>query len=274
MTLIFGLVFVYLALLAFLFFQQRSMMYFPGGPRPPALHFDAPEIARVMPGPDLAIEGWYWPAKPGFETIVFFHGNGQDYIHWMQKLAVFREAGYGALHAEYRGYGGNPGKPSEAGLYQDARSYIDWLKDVHDIAPENIVLYGESLGTGVAVQMATEFPVKAIILESPYSSAADVAQAIYPYFPVRLVMMDQYQSISKTKTLDMPKLLIHAVNDEIIPISFARRLYETMGDPKTFITIEGGGHNDLYDHGAALHVLPFLSTITKGPEQSGDNTKE
>ncbi len=240
-------------------------MYFPGGDRPgyQALGLEeAPVIARVKPDNWLEIEGWFWPPEDGdMPVIVFFHGNGQAYEYWSEKLAYFRDEGYGTLLAEYRGYAGNSGDPSEAGLYADARAYIEWLRDTKNIQPQDLVLYGESLGTGIAVQMGKEYQVRALVLESPFSSAADVAAATYPFFPVSWLMSDQYLSIEKTATLKMPKLFLHALNDEIINIRFARKLYNKMPEPKRFVTIESGGHNDLYDNGAALHVLEFLGTI-------------
>jgi fermentation-respiration switch protein FrsA (DUF1100 family) len=265
MTLIFNLLLIYLAVLTFLYFYQRHMMYFPGDarPAPEALGISAPEIVVLNPEDGLMIEGWFWPpSKAGYETIVFFHGNGQDYQYWMNKLKLFRDQGYGTLHAEYRAYGGNPGRPSEDGFYRDAKAYMNWLQQVKRTDFGQIVLYGESLGTGIAVQMATEFPVKAMLLESAYTSVADVAQSKYPIFPVHWLLKDQYQSIQKIAALKMPKFFIHAAQDQVIPIRFGQRLYEAALEPKTFVTIEASGHNDLYDNGAPLHVLAFLSTMT------------
>jgi len=262
-----GIVIFYCLVLGYMYFNQRAMLYFPASSKPSysVLGITAPEIVNISPEPSLTIEGWYWPpAKEGNETIVFFHGNGQAYQYWMDKLKLFRNAGFGTLHAEYRGYAGNAGQPTEQGLYADARAYIKWLEEHKNTKPENIILYGESLGTGVVVQMATEFPVKAIILESPYTSTAELGQSKYPIFPVMWLMKDQYRSIDKIAGLSMPKLIVHGELDQIIPIRFGRELYEKADEPKDFIEIKGAGHNDLYDHAAPLHVMQFLSTIAGG----------
>lgn len=254
-------VLLYVALTAFLYFYQRHLLYFPGGPRPApeALGVPQPEIANITPEQGLDLTGWYWPAtEEGKPVIVYFHGNGQAYQYWMNKTSLFRYLGFGVLFAEYRGYGGNSGKPSEQGLYRDARAYMGWLQDERDIKPEDVILYGESLGTAVAVQIATEYPVRAVVLESPFTAAVDVARRQYPIFPVSYLMHDQFLSRDKIGDIAAPLLFLHAERDGIIPIRFARELYEAAPEPKSFVTIEQGGHNDLYDSGAFPHVRQFL----------------
>ena len=251
---------VYAGLMAFLYFNQRNMLYFPDGPRPAVEFNQQPETLAVKPEEGIALEGWYWPAKDGFPTLVFFHGNGQAYQYWTDKLAHYYAQGYGALFTDYRGYGGASGQPTEQGIYQDARSFITALQD--KVPLENMIYYGESLGTGVAIQMATELKPKALILENPYSAITDVAKSRYWMFPVELLAKDQYRSKDKIGALDMPKYFIHAENDTVIPLRFGQKLYDLAPEPKELKIVPKAGHNDLYDHGAQLHILSFLSKIT------------
>lgn len=260
---------LYACLMVFLYVYQRNLQYFPAGPRP-VIQSEAPyEIIPVTPESDITLEGLYWPGEQTLPTIVFFHGNGQAYQYWADKLAPYRKEGYGVLFADYPGYGGYPGKPTEQGIYNAARAFINALQEKHAIKPDNMVFYGESLGTGVAVQMATEFLPKALILESAYSSTADIAKSRYWMFPVDVLMKDQYRSIDKIGALTMPKLFIHAERDAVIPIRFSQKLYDAAPEQKKIITNPNGGHNDLFENGMALHIQSFLSKISlkenKGP---------
>lgn len=259
-----GALLFYAGVLALLFFSQRDLMYHPKGSRPSAeeLGVPVPQTVRVQPEDGLEIEGWYWPPEnPGAPVMLYFHGNGQDYPYWLGKIMQYRAMGLGALLAEYRGYGGNPGHPTEAGLMADARAYIRWLEAEQGIPAPRMVFNGESLGTGVAVRMAAEFQPLAVILESPYSSTVDIAQGRYFFAPVSLLMLDQFRSIDVIADVKSPKLFMHAVQDKIIPIGFSRKLYDAAPEPKTFIEIPQGGHNDLYKNGAFLHGKAFLEEV-------------
>lgn len=254
----------YICVTAVLYFGQRNLLYFPAGPREAieTLTNNIPQTLNVTTEDNINFDGWYWPARDGFETLVFFHGNGQAYQYWVNKMMVHINRGYGVLFTDYRGYGGFDGKPSEQGTYKDARAFIAALHTQKSIPYSDMIFYGESLGTGVAIQMATEFPPKALVLESPYSATDDIGRARFPVFPVRLLMKNKYRSIDKIPALTMPKLFIHAKNDRVIPIEFSKKLYDAAPEPKEFVTIDNGGHNDLYDNGAPLHIGQFLSTIS------------
>lgn len=264
---------VYVIALCFMYLNQRNMMYFPDQERPDPAAYGAEnivEIVRVTTQDGLDLEGWYIaPQAQNKPVIVDFHGNAGHYGHRLPKMAGFVRAGYGLLLAEYRGYGGNPGKISEQGLYDDARAYMDWLA-AKGLEQGQTVLYGESLGTGVAVQMATEHSVSAVVLESPYSSIAEVAQSIYFFMPVKWLMKDQFQSTGKIAAVKAPLLIIHGAKDTTIPIRFARKLYQAALQPKSFVALEEAGHNNIYEYGAEERILQFLS----GNDFSVTNTKE
>ena len=259
-----GCLIIYLGFLAFLTVYQRDFLYFPAQGRPDITrHGDVPRDFAVVSDDDLALTGLYWPPASADDlTIVFFHGNAQDYGFYMSLARDYTAAGYGFLVAEYRGFGGNAGMPSEQGLYKDARAYIAALHEREGIAYEDLVLMGGSLGSGVAVQMATEYEsVRALILQAFYNAMSDVAKRQYWMFPVDWVMRDQYRSMDKIGKIKMPVFMVHGERDTIIPIGLAHALYEAAPEPKTFIRLPQAGHNDIYYHGTKDYTLEFLQTI-------------
>ena len=167
------------------------------------------------------------------------------------------------LLAGYRGYGGNPGAPREAGLAADARSAVSWLSE-QGVSPGCTVLYGESLGSGVAVRLASETPVAAVLLESPFSSIADVGQAHYPIFPLKLLLRDRFDSLSRIADIGAPLLVMHGEADRTVPIRFGRRLFDAAVEPKQAWWVPEGGHVDLHQHGASDVVLNFLTRHVTG----------
>mgnify|MGYP001796117684 CR=1 FL=1 len=257
------LLLVYLGLMAVIYVTQRNFLYFPGGDRPDisTLTDTLPQIISVQSTPEIKFDAWYWPAQNNLPSIVFFHGNGQAYQYWVIKLTPYIEQGYGIFFTDYRGYGGVEGNPSEEGIYEDARAHINALMSETNLKSSDMIFYGESLGSAVATQMATEFPPQAIVYEGAFDAASEVAKIRFGIFPIDLLMKDQFRSIDKIEKLTMPKFFIHGKRDMIIPIWFGKNLYEAAPQPKTWKIIENAGHNDLYDNGAQLHILQFLSTL-------------
>ncbi len=262
-NLLYGVVLFYLFLLAALYFFQRNMMYFPAGqrPSPESMGIAKPIEVDVTTSDNITITGWYWPAdNEDTYTVIHFHGNAQEYLARMQKSAGFYNEGYGFLFAEYRGFGGNDGKPSEQGFYADARAYIDYLVD-QGIPLDRIVVYGESIGTGVTVQMAREYDVAAIMLESPFTTIPDVARATHWMFPLDLLMKDQYRNIDKIAYIKMPKFIVHGSADELVPLSMAQRLYDASKEPKQITVLDGATHYDMHVHGSVQEMVGFLRRL-------------
>ncbi len=258
---------VYGLIVAGLYFGQRSLLYFPDRTVPDPAQYGvayAMTTVRYDTEDGLALSAWYRPAdRDDRATVVYFHGNGGHHGHRGPTVRYLWESGYGVLLAGYRGYGGNPGSPSETGLAADARAALRWLAD-QGVGSDCIVLYGESLGSGVAIRLGSETDVAAVLLESPFSSIADVGQAHYPVFPVRLLLRDRFDSTSRVADIGAPILVMHGDADRTVPIRFGRRLFEAAAEPKQAWWVPGGGHVDLHRYGAAGVVLEFLGQHAAG----------
>lgn len=251
-------VIVYCAVTAWLYFGQRAMIFVPD--KTPIVAISGTEKISVTTQDGLTLHAIYkassTPSKP---TIIMFHGNAGNAAHRVFKVKPYVDQGYGILLAEYRGYGGNGGSPSEEGFYHDGRSYMNWLTQNKNIT--NIVIYGESVGSGTATQMATEYDIAGLILEVPFSSLLDVAQNLYFLAPVKYLIKDPFMNHEKIANINAPLLILHGHKDRIIPYKFAKKLYNHATEPKTMIDFPDGGHNDLYNFGAHTHILTFLNTL-------------
>jgi fermentation-respiration switch protein FrsA (DUF1100 family) len=252
----------YVVVLVILFALQRQLL-FPAGKEPPSLEragrAGLMEPVRIGTADGLDLLAWYHsPPNRNAPLIVLFHGNGGTIEIRAAKAKTYISAGFGVLLPEYRGYGGNPGSPSEAGLYADGRAALAFAS-AQGITPDHWVLLGESLGTGVAVQMATEQHVAALVLEAPYTSIADVAQSAFPLFPVRWLMRDRFDSVKKIAHIGAPLLAIHGERDQTIPVRFGKALFTVASEPKEAKWIPGAGHNDIARFGADVAVLDFLA---------------
>ena len=258
----------YLLLIAALFLFQRNMMYHTGtalAPLDGTLIADA-EIRHLESEPGLHLQSWYLPPRPGKPVVVFYHGNAGTIADRDFKVAPWRDAGYGVWLTGYRGFGGNAGQPTEAGLYTDARIVIGNLI-ADGINPAEVVLYGESLGTGIATQMAFELaeagtPVRGLILEAPFSSMGAAAQFRHPYVPARWLVRDRYENLAKIDRIGAPLLIIHGDQDRVLPQAHGRALYDTAKQPKQALWLEGAGHTDVYEFGAGKAVLAFLEELS------------
>tara|TARA_B100000676_G_scaffold279034_1_gene301967 strand:+ start:5164 stop:5991 length:828 start_codon:yes stop_codon:yes gene_type:complete len=239
---------------------QRSLVYQNGRGAPDLERSAIPDLqeVRLVTEDGLELVAWYRGAEAGKPVLVVTHGNAGHIGHRTAKLAAFTQEGYGLFLVEYRGYGGNPGKPDEDGLYADARAALDWLA-AEGVTGRDLVLYGESLGTGVAVAMAAEREVGAVVLEASYSSLADVAGSLYWFVPFAgHAIFDRFDAVSRIAAIDAPLLLMHGQRDTTIPLRLAESLNDAAVEPKRMWVAPGAGHNDLYDHGAAEVVLTFL----------------
>jgi pimeloyl-ACP methyl ester carboxylesterase len=234
----------YLSVLAFMYLQQRSLQYFPSraGTPPEALGLAGVSEQRVKTPDGETIVLWRAQARPGMPTILFFHGNGGEISGRASRMAFYQAQGFGALFLSYRGYGASTGSVSEQGFITDALTAYDVL--VRDgIPPQKIAVVGESLGTGVAVQLAAQKPVGAVALEAPFTAAVDVAAGLYWYIPVRWLMKDQYLSRDHIAQVRVPLLIQHGDADRVIPVGQGRKLFEMAHEPKELVILAREGHD-------------------------------
>ena len=262
-----SLIVAYLAMAGIMFGCQRSLLYLPEKSRPDPDIYGLPGIETVTVATADALDLTHWYHPPAADTapvVVVFHGNAGHIGYRVQRFRFLMDAGIGVFLAEYRGYGGNPGKPSEEGLTADGCSVMAYLS-ARGIAPERLLIYGESLGTALAIKMAAEYPIAGLVLEAPFTSIADVAQSHYWYMPAKWMLFDKWDAAARIGEVSAPLLVLHGERDKIIPTSFGRRLYEAANQPKEALFLPAAGHNDLFDYPEApRRILEFVNRLTAG----------
>jgi uncharacterized protein len=243
---------VILLAVVLLWTQQRRLIYFPMGDVPPAAQVglaDAQEVAFET-SDGLELHGWFVSANGGSApshsapAVLVFNGNAGNRAYRAPLAAALRRHGFHVLLADYRGYGGNPGRPSQTGLSADSRAARAFLLTRSDVDPARLIYFGESLGAAVALELAAQHPPAALILRSPFTSMVEVGQHHYPFLPVRLLLRDSFDSLRLIGELRAPLLVIAGDRDAIVPFDQSRRLYNAAAEPKEFIAIRGADHND------------------------------
>lgn len=214
---------------------------------------------QVPTADGLRLECWFLSPPPGRPTILYLHGNGGSLMDRIGRVRRLAEHDYGLLAVEYRGYGGNPGSPSEAGFADDALAALDFLQ-AHGIASREVVLFGESLGTGVAVRLATRRPVAGVVLDSPYTSIAAVAQRMFPLIPVRLLMRNPFDLVGRIADIDAPLLILQGARDGIIPPDMGETDFQAARLPKTIWTAPEGEHENVLESGGDVELAAFVAT--------------
>lgn len=251
----------YVAVALLLFARQRSLLYKPETGKVWPAGAGLPEMRevtlRTSDGLDLA--AWYAPpATPDRLTVLYFHGNSGNRSWLTHKARPLIDAGYGVLLPDYRGYGDNPGTPSEGGLRLDALAAVRFLTDGEGIPLDRIVYHGESLGSGVAVWLAAQQEPRGLILEAAFTSIVAVGQRQYRWLPVRLAARDRFTSLRKIAEVRAPLLSLHGEQDRLVPVLQGRLLHKAHPGPKEMVTFPQARHADLYDHGAGQVVLDWL----------------
>ncbi len=241
----FGL--LYAVALSGVYAIQRDMQYFPThrDPAPETLGLEEIERTALPTADGETLVLWFAPPQGDRPVILFLHGNAGEIADRADRLTFYQARGYGVAFLSWRGYGGSTGTPSETGLLLDATAAYDLLRQ-REIPPDRIALVGESLGTGVAVQLAAQVPVGAVLLEAPYSAAVDIARIAYPWLPVGLLMQDQFRSRDHIAAVRAPILILHGSKDLVIPESSGRRLFAAAHEPKTFLSLGPVGHEALF----------------------------
>jgi len=236
---------LYGGFVALLYVAQRSLQYFPERRRtaPRAIGLPEAEEAVLDTADGERVIVWHVPPRERRPVFLYFHGNGGS-LRWRdERFRALITDGSGLVALGYRGYGGSSGRPTETGLVEDAAAAYAFA--VARYPAERIVLWGESLGSALALALAAEKPVGSLVLEAPFTSAADVGARHYWFVPVRLFMKDQFRSDLRASKVMAPVLVVHGDNDAVVPITLGERLYGLIQAPKRFVRVAGGGHNDL-----------------------------
>lgn len=265
-TVIISIALGYLGLVAFVYVRQPKMLYFPTGeieqtPAAIGLFFDE---VKLKTSDGLTIAAWHVPAPDARAVLLFCHGNGGNISHRLDSIRIFHDLGLSVLIFDYRGYGRSEGTPTEKGTYLDAEAAWNFLVKEKGIDPARIIIFGRSLGSAVAAELAMRRKAGALIIESGFTSIPDIGRKYYPHMPVSLITRFHYATIDKVSSLALPKLFIHSPEDEIIPYDQGVRLFEKAAKPKEFLKLRGG-HNEgfllsgqLYINGLQQFILKYF----------------
>ena len=255
------LIVVFVVFYALVRYLEGTVVFFPSHNMtltPAQVHLPYEDVYMTT-SDGVKINGWFLKNPRGSSTILFAHGNAGTISDRLMKTKFFYDLGFNVFVFDYRGYGKSEGRPSEKGIYLDALAAYDYLQSRGDVNMAHIVLYGASLGGVVVIDLAGKRPVAALVVDSSLTSAQDMAKVLYPMLP-SFLMTIKFDSITKIKTLTMPKLFIHSPEDRVVPFAMGRRLFEAAPEPKEFLQVHGG-HNDaalIVDHEATKSFVQFL----------------
>ena len=252
----------YCLLLTFVFFYQRKLLYHPNFSNHVTgdglIH--SIEKINIKTEDNIDLKGWFHLKDLKKKTILFFHGNAGTLDNRIYKLNFLGNLDINFLIIAWRGYSGSSGKPTELGLYQDAKSAVNWL-NLKGIVEKNIILYGESLGTSVAIEIGQNKNFAGIILEAPFTSMVDTGKKYYPFFPVKLLLKDKYESKNKIKNIKFPILVMHGKKDKIIPFYMGEAIYNLANKPKFKYFPDNDDHMMDFDENLVNEISSFLKSL-------------
>ena len=253
---------IYFLLLTFVFFYQRKLLYHPNFSNHVTgdglIH--SIEKINIKTEDNIDLKGWFHLKDLKKKTILFFHGNAGTLDNRIYKLNFLGNLDINFLIIAWRGYSGSSGKPTELGLYQDAKSAVNWL-NLKGIAEKNIILYGESLGTSVAIEIGQNKNFAGMILEAPFTSMVDTGKKYYPFFPVKLLLKDKYESKNKIKNIKFPILVMHGKKDKIIPFYMGEAIYNLANKPKFKYFPDNDDHMMDFDENLVNEISSFLKSL-------------
>ena len=258
-TLFFSIILIYLIIVAYMYLNQRKLLYLPSENNylDDQIDFNFREVF-IDVEKNLKLKAWLIENDfKNKKTLVFFHGNAGNLSNRTYKLNQLSKLDLNIIILAWRGFSGNEGEPSEQNLYNDAKKTIDWLNS-RGVKNKNIILYGESLGTGIAVELGQTNQFGGIILESPFTSMTNAAKNIYPWLPVKYLLKDKYDSEKKIKNLQIPILIMHGKKDNIVPFKMGKKLYDLANNPKFFYFTENDDHMMTFDEQLVGTIKNFL----------------
>jgi len=238
-----------------IFFPTKEIEYFP---KESGLGF---EDVLFKTSDNVELNGWFLPYQGARQTILFCHGNAGNISHRVEKLSFFNNIGCSVFIFDYRGYGKSKGSPSEKGFYRDAAGAYNYLLS-RGINPQQIIGYGESIGGAVIIDLAYHNKLKGLIVDSVFSSVKDMVKIIYPFLP-HWLLASRFDSVSKIKSVNTPKLIIHSINDEIVPYKLGRKIFDAAAQPKEFLQIHGGHNSCFYESENILRekIADFINKL-------------
>ncbi len=242
--------------------NQRKIIYRPDTSRVAPADIGLGDVQeRVLRRDDnVDVMAWYGPAAPGQPTLLYFHGNGGNLAARGDRISAYLSTGHGVYMMSYRGYSGSAGKPTQTNNVGDAIAAYEDLRAL-GVPASDIILYGESLGTGVAVQVAAQKKVGGLILDAPFTTLAAAGKHNYPYLPVELVLWDRYDSLATIKNVQTPLLIIHGTDDSVVPFELGQELFKAANEPKEFGAIPNAGHSDHYRFGSFRVIQNWMSKL-------------
>ena len=262
MKVVIGILVIYASVLVLLFIFQRNLMYHPDENN----YFgDKLEVniekVKIKTSDNIDLLGWFHKKDlKRLKTIVYFHGNAGKLENRIHKLNHFKDMDVNFLIIAWRGFSGNEGEPSEEGLYIDGNSAIMWLKNL-GLSEEDIIIYGESLGTGIATEIAQNNNFAGLVLETPFTSMIEAAKNFYPYIPVGLLLKDKYKNNIKIKNINIPVLIMHGEADQIVPFWMGEKIYEMANEPKFSYFTKYDDHMMEFDENLVLALKTFIKSL-------------
>ena len=254
------LLFVYLAILVVIYFSQRSLMYHPSENNYLDENQLNHKVEKIKIASDDELNSWYYKKNENFKTLLFFHGNAGSLENRIYKLNDLSKLDLNYLIVAYRGFSGNKGSPSEQGLYKDARAAKYWL-NLNNISDQNIIVYGESLGTAVAIDLAKDHKFAGVILESPFSSMLKLSRKYYPWAPTGLLLKDKYESDKKINKVFSPILILHGRKDNIVPFEMGEALFKKANKPKYNYFIDNDDHMMDFNEALVNSINQFVKSL-------------
>jgi uncharacterized protein len=261
-TILLFFVLIYLLILSLTYLFQRNLLY-----HPTENNYSGDEISvlvekiRIKTQDEVELLSWYHKKNSkNYKTILFLHGNAGSLENRIHKINHFKNMNVNFLLLSWRGFSGNKGKPTEVGLYEDARSAVRWLASV-GIKEKDIIIYGESLGTGVAIEIGQNKNFAGIILESPFTSMIAAGKDKYPYLPVKFLLKDKYESDKKIKNIKIPILIMHGKVDKIVPFHMGQKIYELANEPKYFYFSDYDDHMMEYNNNLLKVLKKFIHSL-------------
>ena len=254
---------IYLILLTLIYVNQRKLLYLPSENNylDDPINFNYKEVF-IESEKNILLKSWFSFSDTNKKTILFFHGNAGTLDARIYKLNELKKINTNFLIISWRGFSGNNGKPTEQGLYKDAQKAVEWLEK-KGINKKNIILYGESLGTGIAIELATKDEYSGIILESPYTSMIDMGKRFYPFLPISILQKDKYNSLKKLNMIKSPILVLHGKSDTLVPFYMGKKIYDVANEPKYYYFPDFDNHMMTYDQDMLRTLSNFVNEISK-----------